>query len=44
LQQCCWCAADEADATRDMIVAAGYPAARVIGEAKDGEPRVAVAA
>jgi hypothetical protein len=44
LQQCWWRAADPADATLDMIVAAGYPAARVIGEVKDGEPRVAVAA
>jgi selenide,water dikinase len=38
------CAAGEANAALDMIVAAGYPAARIIGEVKDGEPHVAVAA
>jgi selenide,water dikinase len=36
------CAADRAAALLDIIVAAGHPAARIIGEVKDGEPRVVV--
>jgi selenide,water dikinase len=38
------CAPDRADALLGTIVAAGYPAARIIGEVKDGEPRVEVEA
>jgi selenide, water dikinase len=34
------CAADRSDALLKTIVASGYPAARVIGEVKDGAPRV----
>lgn len=36
------CAGAEADAILRMILDAGYPAARIIGEVKDGEPRVVV--
>ena len=38
------CAPDRADALLKTIVASGYPAARIIGEVKDGEPRIAVVA
>jgi selenide, water dikinase len=38
------CAPDRADALLETIVAAGYPAARIIGEAKDGAPRVVLEA
>jgi selenide, water dikinase len=36
------CAADRADALLKMIVGAGYPAARIVGAVRDGEPRVVV--
>jgi selenide, water dikinase len=36
------CAQDRAEALRDMIIAAGYPAARIIGQVLEGEPRVVV--
>jgi len=36
------CASDRADAVLKTIMAAGYPAARIIGEVKEGEPRVMV--
>jgi selenide, water dikinase len=36
------CAADRAEALLEAIVDAGYPAARIIGAVKDGEPRVVV--
>jgi selenide, water dikinase len=38
------CAADRADALLKTIVGAGYPAARIIGEVRDGEPRVIIEA
>jgi selenide, water dikinase len=38
------CAADRADALLETIVGAGFPAARIIGEVKDGDPRVVVEA
>jgi len=38
------CDADRADALLESIVAAGFPAARIIGEVRDGEPRVVVEA
>lgn len=38
------CAPDRADALLKTIVASGYPAARIIGEVKDGEPRIVVEA
>lgn len=38
------CAPDRADALRETIVASGYSAARVIGEVKDGDPRVVIEA
>jgi selenide, water dikinase len=38
------CAPDHADALLKTIVASGYPAARIIGEVKDGGPRVVVEA
>ena len=38
------CAPDRADALLKTIVASGYPAARIIGEVKDGEPRIVVVA
>jgi len=38
------CAADRADALLETIVDAGYPAARIIGEVRDGEPRLIVEA
>ena len=37
------CAADRADSLLEIIQAAGYPAARIIGEIADGEPKVVVA-
>jgi selenide,water dikinase len=36
------CAPDRADALLETIVASGYPAARIIGEVKDGDPRVVI--
>jgi selenide, water dikinase len=38
------CAANRANALLGTIVDAGYPAARIIGEVNDGEPRVVVEA
>jgi selenide,water dikinase len=38
------CAPDRADALLKTIVAAGYPAARIIGEVRDGAPRVMIEA
>jgi selenide, water dikinase len=38
------CAAEHADALLKTIVSAGFPAARIIGDVKDGEPRVVVEA
>jgi selenide, water dikinase len=38
------CAPDRAEALLKAIVAAGYPAARIIGEVSEGEPQVAIAA
>ena len=38
------CAADGAETLRESIVAAGFPAARIIGEVTDGESRVVVKA
>jgi selenide,water dikinase len=37
------CAPERADAILKTIVADGYPAARIIGDVKNGEPRVVVA-
>jgi selenide,water dikinase len=36
------CACDRADALLETIIAAGYPAARIVGDATDGEPRVVI--
>ena len=36
------CAPDRADALRETIVASGYSAARIVGEVKDGDPRVVI--
>jgi selenide,water dikinase len=36
------CARDRADALLETIVAAGYPAARIVGNVTDGEPRVVI--
>jgi len=38
------CARDHADALLGTIVAAGYPAARIIGEVTDGKPRIVIEA
>jgi selenide, water dikinase len=38
------CSPDRAEALRETIVASGYSAASVIGEAKDGDPRVVIEA
>lgn len=38
------CAPDRADALLEAIVASGHSAARVIGEVKEGEPRIVVEA
>jgi selenide,water dikinase len=38
------CASERADALLAMIVAEGYPAARIIGEVRDGKPQVVVEA
>jgi selenide,water dikinase len=37
------CAPERADSILKTIVADGYPAARIIGDVKNGEPRVVVA-
>jgi selenide,water dikinase len=38
------CAPERADALLETIVQSGYPAARIIGEVRDGEARVTVEA
>lgn len=38
------CAAERAEALLDTIVAAGYPAAEIIGEIEDGAPKVVIEA